>query len=279
MYIDYHLHTYYSDDSDYEMEQVVKDAISKGLSEICFTDHVDYGIKGDWEDTSEFYNLEEKAKLPIVNVKYPAYHAEINRMKKKYGGEIIIREGMEFGIQVHTIPDYEKLFSSYPFDFIIMSCHQVEDKEFWTQDFQKGKTQEEYNRKYYEEILQVIRKYKNYSVLGHLDMITRYDKEGIYPFEKVRDIIREILRQTIEDGKGIEINTSSHRYGLPDLTPSRQILKMYRELGGSIITIGSDSHKPEHLGAYIKETIEELKEMGFTSICTFENMNPIFHKI
>lgn len=279
MYADYHLHTYYSDDCDYPMEQLVQDAISIGLQDICFTDHADYGIKVDWTDTSEIYHPEEKEKLPIANVKYPAYHAEIQKLQIKYAGKILIHEGMEFGMQVHTIPQYRKLFSSYPFDFIIMSCHQVENKEFWTQDFQKGKTQEEYNRKYYEEILQVIRQYKDYSVLGHLDMITRYDQAGIYPFERVKDILTEILEQVISDGKGIEINTSSYRYGLADLTPSRDILKLYRSLGGSIITIGSDTHKPEHLAANITYTMEEMKTLGFTSICTYQNMKPIFHRL
>lgn len=279
MYADYHLHTYYSNDSNYPMEQLVKDAISKGLSEICITDHVDYGVKDDWPDESEIYQPEEKEKMPGMNVKYPAYHAEIKRMQKKYGGAITIREGMEFGIQVHTIPKYEKLFGSYPFDFIILSCHQVEDKEFWTQDFQNGKNQEEYNQKYYEEILGVVRKYKDYSVLGHLDMIIRYDLAGKYPFAQVRDLVAEILQQAISDGKGIEVNTSSRRYGVSDLTPSREILNLYRELGGTILTIGSDTHEPEHLAAYIKETIRELKGIGFDSICTFENMKPVFHKI
>ncbi|MGN0295234.1 MAG: histidinol-phosphatase HisJ family protein [Lachnospiraceae bacterium] len=279
MYADYHLHTYYSDDSDYPMEQLVQDAIDKGLSEICFTDHVDYGIKEDWKDLSDTYHPEEKAGLPVMNVKYPAYHAEINRLRKKYAGKIIIREGMEFGMQVHTIPQYRKLFSSWPFDFIIMSCHQVENKEFWTQDFQKGKTQEEYNLKYYKEILHVIRKYKDYSVLGHLDMITRYDPAGIYPFEKIRDMVAAILQQAINDGKGIEVNTSSFRYGLSDLTPSKDILRLYKELGGTIITIGSDTHKPEHLAAHMKEVSEKLKQIGFTSFCTFQNMQPIFHQL
>lgn len=279
MYADYHLHTYYSDDSDYSMEQLVQDAISKGLSEICITDHVDYGIKGDWEDQTTVWQPEEKRNRPVMNVKYPAYHTEIGRMQRKYAGRITIREGMEFGIQAHTISAYRKLFAAYPFDFIILSCHQVEDKEFWRQDFQKGRTQEEYNRRYYEEILQVMREYKDYSVLGHLDMITRYDPAGYYPFEKVKDIVAEILQQAIRDGKGIEVNTSSHRYGLSDLTPSRDILRLYKDLGGTMLTIGSDAHKPEHLAAYIKETAAELKDMGFSSICTFQQMKPIFHAL
>lgn len=78
---------------------------------------------------------------------------------------------MEFGIQTHTIPQYEYLFQKYPFDFIILSIHQVENKEFWTQDFLKGKSQKEYNMQYYEEMLHVVNQYQNYSVLGHMDLI------------------------------------------------------------------------------------------------------------
>lgn len=279
MFADYHLHTWFSDDSDYPMEQLVCDAIAKGLSEICITDHVDYGIKGDWPDASDTYDGREKEGRPLRNVKYPAYHAEIRRLRKRYAGQIVIREGMEFGMQVHTIPEFARLFAAYPFDFIILSCHQVEDQEFWTQDFQRGRTQEEYNRRYYEEILRVVQTYKDYSVLGHLDMICRYDQAGVYPFEKVKDLVAEILRQTIRDGKGIEVNTSSHRYGLSDLTPSRAILELYRDMGGTILTLGSDTHRAEHLAAYIKETMDALREMGFTSLCTFEGMKPIFHSL
>ena len=83
----------------------------------------------------------------------------------------------------------------------------------------------------------------------------------------------------IADGKGIEINTSSHRYGLKDLTPSVDILRLYRELGGRILTIGSDSHRKEHLGAYIIDTMEEAKKLGFEEIYTFDQMRPIAHKL
>ena len=274
MYSDYHVHTYYSDDSTYLMENVIKDAITKGMDEICFTDHVDYGIKKDWDEGPVEYLYGQ----PQVNVDYPKYFKEIESLRKKYP-EIIIRQGMEFGVQVHTIPRYQKLYERYDFDFIILSIHQVNNQEFWTQDYQKEKSQQEYIEGYYQEMLNVVKKYKNYSVLGHLDLMTRYDEIGNYPFEKVKSIITEILKTVIQDGKGIEINTSSHRYGLKDSTPSRDILKLYKELGGKIITIGSDSHKPEHLGAYIDEAKELLKEIGFDSFCTFEKMKPIFHQL
>lgn len=276
MFADYHVHTEFSDDSDEPLEQVIKDAIRLKLDEICITDHVDYGIKRDWDCGEE---IKYRNGQPLANVDYPRYFAKINQLRKLYGNQIRIKAGMEFGMQMHTIPQFEKLYHRFPFDFILLSVHQVDDQEFWTQDFQRGKTQQAYNERYYEEMLRLVKTYQHYSVLGHMDLIVRYDRAGIYPFEKVRDIIAEILQQVIDHRKGIEVNTSSHRYGLSDLTPSRDILKLYKELGGTILTIGSDSHKPEHLAMSIKETAEELKALGFTSICTFQSMKPIFHQL
>lgn len=283
MFIDYHVHSSYSDDSEYPMEQIVEDAVEAGIEELCFTDHVDYGIKRDWDDPLGIEYCAggegEPETIALANVDYPRYVQEIASLQSKYEGRIIIKMGMEFGMQQHTIQKYEQLFAKYPFDFILLSVHQVGDKEFWTQEFQEGRTQKEYNERYYEELLYLVRHYQNYSVLGHLDLIARYDKAGVYPFEKIRPILTEILKTVIQNGKGIEVNTSYYRYGLHDLTPSRNILKLYRELGGKILTVGSDSHKKEHLGMYIPETLAELKDMGFETICTYHQMNPQFHKL
>lgn len=276
MFADYHVHTEFSDDSVYPMEDVVKDAIYMGMDEICFTDHVDYGIKEDWDCGKEIVYRQGE---PMANVDYPRYVKAINRLRDAYGNRITIRMGMEFGAQMHTIPKFESLFGRYPFDFIILSVHQVEDKEFWNGDFQKGRSQKEYNERYYEEMLNLVSNFHDYSVLGHMDLIVRYDEAGVYPFEKIRPFAEEILRKVIKDGKGIEVNTSYHRYRLKDSMPSRDILRLYRELGGKIVTIGSDSHKKEHLGAYIQETKELLKSLGFQEFCTFESMNPVFHML
>ncbi len=276
MRTDYHVHTEFSDDSTYPMEQVVKDAIALALDEICITDHVDYGVKADWDsDEPILYRHGE----PIANVDYPRFMTEFKRVQQLYGDRLSIKLGMEFGVQSHTIPQFETLFKRYPFDFIILSIHQVEDKEFWTQDFQQGRAQQEYNERYYEEMLKVVRAYKNYSVLGHMDLIKRYDEAGIYPFEKVKPFIAEILKIVIADGKGIEVNTSSHRYGLSDSMPSTELLQLYHDLGGTIVTIGSDSHAPAHLGTYIQEAECQLKSLGFQHFCTYEKMQPVFHQL
>lgn len=262
MLADYHIHTKHSNDSTYPMEDMVKQAIKLGLDEICITEHVDY-----FRDHSAY----------IVN--YTEYIEEYNFLKEKYKNKINIKFGIEFGVQKHTIEEFERDFQKYNFDFVILSNHQIDDVEFWTQDFQRGKSQLEYNCAYYEEIYEVISKYKNYSVLGHLDMIKRYDEYGILKDEVNEDIIKDILKLVIKDGKGIEVNTSCFRYKLPDITPSTTILEWYHELGGKILTIGSDSHEESHLGHKIEYVKEELKKMGFKEFCTFDKMKPIFHKL
>ena len=75
-------------------------------------------------------------------------------------------------------------------------------------------------------------------------------------------------------GKGIEVNTSSYRYNLPDLTPSKRILKMYYDLGGRILTMGSDTHRIDQLKDHFEEIIIQLKEIGFTELYTFDKMKP-----
>ena len=261
MHADYHIHSSFSDDSTYPMEDIIKKAITIGLDEICFTEHVDHGVKSY---DSDFYK---------------DYHDEFLRCKGKYQNQIKIKFGIEYGIQTHTIEQYQQDFYRNDFDFVILSCHQINDMEFWTQDFQKGKTQKEYNLAYYEEIYQVMNKYKNYSVLGHLDAIKRDDLEGVYPYKETKDILENILKLAIKDGKGIEINTSNERYGLSDFTSCKDILLLYKQLGGEIITFGSDTHKEEHVGYHIKEMRKELKRLGFTKFCTYERMEPHFHEL
>lgn len=287
MYADYHLHCEYSDDSNEPMENQIQKAITLGLDEMCFTDHVDYGIKRDWDDPEGIiirHAVEhgKEVDLVLANVNYPKYFEALNMYQKKYASSISIKKGLEFGIQSITVDAYEKLYASYQddLDFVLFSMHQVNNLEFWTQDFQKGKTQKEYNDEYYKEIYQTMQIFHHYSCLAHLDLLARYDENGIYPFENEKDIIAEILKYAIRDGKGIEINTSSWKYGLKDAQPSRAILKLYKDLGGKIITVGSDAHETKYLASHIKDAYAILKnEIGINEICTFDNMQPIFHKI
>ena len=274
MKADYHLHCQFSNDSSYPMEDVILDAIEMGLDEICFTDHVDYGVKFDVTPETE-----KDIPKSLRNVDYPQYFAEIARLKEKYKDKIAIKAGLEFGVQMHTLQIYHELKEKWPLDFALLSVHEIDDLEFFRYTYQEGKTQQQYNEGYYRELLKLVQNFQDYCVLAHMDLIVRYDKQGVYPFEKVKDLITEILKVVIANGKGIEINTSSIRYGLSDTTPSRAILKLYHDLGGTIITIGSDSHRSGDLGSGILQAKQILKEIGFKQFCTYENFKPIFHSL
>ena len=288
MRADYHLHCEFSDDSRERMETQIERAIELKLDEICFTDHVDYGIKKDWSEGNIIWRGGDamssgvEGKDPLANVNYPEYFSKIDRMRETYRGQIVIKKGLEFGIQSITADQFQELYNRYQdeLDFVLFSMHQVNNLEFWTQDFQRGKTQKEYNEEYYREIYKTQKIFKDYSVLAHLDLIVRYDKNGVYPFENVEDMIAEILKLAIADGKGIELNTSSWKYGLADTQPSRAILKLYKDLGGRILTAGSDAHVAKMLADHLDEGYTILRdEIGFKEICTFEKMQPVFHAL
>ena len=110
MFADYHVHTAFSDDSVYPMENVIQDAIAMHMDEICFTEHVDYGIKFDQEPGKPILY---RGNEPLTNCDYPLYFKTIEEMKKRYGHQITIKTGMEFGMQKHTIPQYQALFDRY----------------------------------------------------------------------------------------------------------------------------------------------------------------------
>ncbi len=262
MKCDYHIHSYYSEDSNIPMERQVLQACELGLDEICFTDHVDYGVRYD-------------------DIDYPLYFAEIDGLRQKYADRITIRAGLECGVQSQTTGQYESLCEKYrdDLDFILLSVHQVGNLCFWNQEYQSGKTQDEYNRGYYEELLRVVRSYRDYSVLAHMDLMRRYDMAGEYPFRKAQDIIAEILSAVIDSGKGIEMNTASWRYGLKDTQPCREILTLYHDMGGEIITLGSDSHSPEYIYDHVSQARDILRDIGFRRFCTFEKMKPMYHEL
>lgn len=243
------------------MGNCIERALTLGYDEMCFTEHIDYGCS-----TSFCCNCEN-------------YYKTFLEYKKFYSEKIKLKFGIEFGAQAHHAEYFRNIFNSYPFDFVLLSFHQVQDKELWNQDFQTGKTQDEYNRIYFEEMFKTASVMDEFSVLAHIDLMRRYDRQGEYPFSKIKPQVEEILKLIINKGKGIEVNTSSFRYKLSDLTPSMDILKLYKELGGEIITIGSDSHRKEHLGSHILEVRKTLCDMGYKYFTTFDKMEPIFNKL
>lgn len=277
MLADYHVHTGFSDDSAYPLEQVARDALRLNLDEVCFTEHVDYGVKPEWDSPA---GARFEDGHPVTNCPYGPYLDELDRVRAELGDRIALRAGLELGVQTLTLKENRALVERLAdrLDFVICSVHQVGNLEFWNGDYQESRTQDEIHKAYYEELLEVVGSFDGYSVLGHLDLIRRYDPFGDYPFGRVRDVVAEVLRRVVADGKGIEVNTSGIRYGLGDFQPSREILELYRDLGGTVVTVGSDSHKPEHLGSYLRLAYRELEDLGFEGVWTFERGEGTLHR-
>ena len=117
--------------------------------------------------------------------------------------------------------------------------------------------------------------YKDYCNIGHMNLVARYS-HAMADFMDYGDIVEAILKMIIADGKGIELNTSSFRYKMSCTCPSEEILRMYRELGGEIISIGSDAHTPDKLADHFDYAIEYLQSLGFKYLASFTKRRPSF---
>ena len=133
----------------------------------------------------------------------------------------------------------------------------------------------------FREMTECVRKIKDFDVLGHLDYVVRYGKyqEKEYSYQKFSDEIDELLQAVIETGRGIELNTAGIKYGLPFAHPHPDVLKRYRELGGEIITVGSDAHQPKHVGYEFGQAEEILTACGFKYYTEFKSRKPVFKQI
>ena len=192
MLADYHVHCMFSDDSWYIPAKVCTDAWKNNLDEICFTDHVDYGIKPDWDQALTAKVMEGQR---VVNVDYDAYFPCIEALRDEWARRLTIKRGLELGVQTHTIPQFNALWDKWRdhLDFTLLSIHQVGDLEFWTGEFQEGRSQEEYNRAYYQELYDVTTSFEHWSVLAHIDLIKRYDPAGIWDFPANKDLVAATL--------------------------------------------------------------------------------------
>ena len=265
MISDFHLHTEFSLDAQENPENMVREAIRKGMKRICITDHQEIppsSTAPNWERT-----LDEKTYMRVMQ-----------RLREKYYRQIDICIGMEIGLQLHQSEVFDKMVKELPLDFVIGSIHMFHEKYPADGDCFSGKNDEAAYQEAFEITLANIKKCNAYDVLGHVDYIVRYGKkqEESYSYNIFSDILDEILRYLIMNGKGLEVNTSGWKYGLSFPHPHGDILKRYKELGGEILTIGSDAHKPENIAQDFGEAYTLAKEAGFKAITIFRNKKPVF---
>ena len=263
---DFHTHTSFSGDCNTPMEHMIAAACNLGLSHLCFTEHFDpdYPIRD--------------GEILDFSLATDTYRKDFLFFQKKYNKKLQLLWGVELGLQSHLLPFLSEYVKNHPFDFVIASSHLCNGGDPYYPDFFDHRREDEVYLEYFSSILENVTNFKDYDVYGHLDYIVRYgpNKDALYSYEKYRDIYDSILKKIIESGKGIELNTGGIKYGLKDLHPTTAVLKRYRELGGEIITIGSDAHTPEHLANHFPRANDILETCGFRYYTIFQERKPKF---
>lgn len=273
---DYHVHSKFSSDSQATMEQMIEKAIKLGLKKLCFTDHMDY----DYPAVSDYdflFNQDE-------------YVAMLETLKKQYDKKLEILTGIELGLQPHLSERLTSLLREYSFDFVIGSSHVVDHMDPYYKEYWENKTMKQGIERYFSSIIENCRAFHDFDVYGHIDYIIRYVPEHFidrssgrnkadYSYEDYKDLLDEVLKTILSFGKGIEVNTAGLKYGLPYPHPKAEVLKRYRELGGELITIGSDAHKPAHLCYDFSILPDFLKSLGFRYYATFRKGIPNFEAL
>lgn len=264
--VDQHVHTTISHDGESNMEGYIIMGKQLGYDELTFTEHYD-----------DYTGVETKIKE--LNVDF--YESQY----KKFKNDRLVKTnfGIEIGLRPESVDKIKDMVSKHNFDFIIGSSHitcgkdMAMDKSFFT-----GLSRKEAYLKYFNEVLENIKLYDNeFDVYGHLDYVVRYG--GYYDksisYREFSEILNKILINLIMKEKGIEINTSGLRYGLGSTHPNQEILNRYKELGGKIVTIGSDAHKISDVGSNFNVAYKMLEKAGFDEIAVFHNREPEFVKI
>ena len=259
---DYHMHTRVSFDGHDTGLQMARAALDKGLKEICFTEHLDY-------DPLE--------KMGVLAFDTADYNAEYDALELP---GLKIRRGMEFGMTADNREQFREDLKRRPFDFVLGSIHFVDDLDVYFDEFWSGKSIFQAERRYLDETLRCVELHEDFDVLAHLTYIAKtHAHPGHRPvrLEDHREVVDEILRTLVRKGKGLEMNTSGvDRCGA--FLPAREYFERFRELGGEIVTVGSDAHRSNRVGQYSDDACEILKDI-FGYVCTFENRQPIFHKL
>lgn len=277
---DFHLHSEFSSDSKTPAEEQIKAAIGHGAKGICFTDHMDYDYPCIEENGETFLFDEDD------------YWEKLLALREKYSDRLQVMIGVEIGLR--NEPDlrpkmqeaYGRLINEYPFDFIIGSTHCLEHTDPFNEYYWQDKNPLEGLRNYFIACAENARDYEGYDTAGHYDYAVRYvpagnDWKGVSSYDPMQfiDITDEYLKTLIHRGIALECNTAGLKYGLGFAHPHDIVLKRYLELGGELLTIGSDGHKPEHIFYDFEQTEEHLKALGYKYYTIYRAHKPEFIKL
>ena len=262
---DNHSHCQFSfDGKNTSIEKSSRSAFEKGLGGICFTDHNDIYVP----DETKAQNSHADDQLDIK-----AQQAEIDRVQAMLP-DIKILKGIELGMHPMCRQGIRDLFAANHFDQVIVSVHYVGDTDPFFGGYYKGRDWKTAYGGYLETIAEEIQAVEDFDIVGHYDYIVRYcDYEQVdLLYKDFSDIFDEIFRYIIHNGKALEINTKSYQnFNGRQANLDKNILQRYREMGGEIISFGSDSHYLEHVGLEFEKYAAIVKSLGFKWAAHYEN--------
>ena len=266
--IDLHMHTHSSFDGHYSAEEMCASAVENGLSVIAITDHFDV-------DFFERHNLDTRQRT--------SYEGIISA-REAFKDKITLLRGIEMGQPTYDVALTEKSLARYDYDFVIGSIHNPREMpDYGDFDYKNMTENEIYSAldNYFEEEL-TLAKWNGFDTFAHLTYPMRYIVQaGRKEIELSRydDITDEIFKTLIANGKALEINTSGLRQPIGKTMPTENYVRRFKELGGEFLTLGSDAHFTEHVGAGIDNGYEIAENCGFEYVTYFRNRKPVQVKI
>ena len=261
MLMNYHLHSTFSGDGQSSMEDMCRAAAKKGIEYIAITDHHDL-------DKENF-----AIKDPI------AYIAEIERCRAMFP-KMDIARGLELDYRETTWQRTKDAPQQFQLDFALLSLHFIDGVDPSMAEYFEGRSRREAYSYYLRCLADMLEAVEGPFVLGHITYVSKFA-----PFDDPRlhyadyaDELDEILRLAVSKGFGVELNSSGIKNNAGVL-PGADTLKRYRELGGEIITLGSDAHNAAWVGFGMEQALETARQAGFQYAASYKALKPAFIKI
>ena len=255
MTVDYHIHSN-SPDAGQDMKEMCRAAIARGIDEIAVTDHYEFYSGGMLTKYFHRSYLDQ-------------YFADLAECRELFAGRLVIRAGAELGQGDQDPGRQQEIIAAYPFDYLIGSLHKLHNVDLANLYYQEGNGKR-IAEEYYRQLIEMARN-SDFDCLGHLDLVKRYGKRAGCDMDTrpYMALITEVLKQLIARDKGLEINTSSLREGLNETMPGMDVLTAFKDLGGRIVTVGSDAHNPADVGRGLEKACQLLRSAGFDSFAVY----------
>jgi len=259
---EYHIHSQLSFDGQAPLEEMARNAMRAGIQELCVTDHCD--------------TIDENANR-VYDYDWAPALKQFQETKERLEGKIILKLGLEYGMGHVDPPMSDRILAQPALDFVIGSVHNLSLERGNGFDFYYSRFETEQDCRFvlddYFDSLEKVARSPYYDVLGHVIYPLRYmnGRAGHHiTLDPWLDPLDALLRTVIETGHAIEINTHGGR----EIEEWRLILERYHALGGEYITLGSDAHRPNHVGKGIRQTIDLLCETGFRWLTLYRQRRP-----